>query len=182
MSRRRRLKAHLLLYPTWAWNALNAFVLKRRNWWDWVDDRILLGARPSRGMAHELSRLGITGVVNTCEEYKGPVQAYQQLQIEQFWMPTIDFTHPKIEDVRNAVAFMDQLLQNQGKVYVHCKAGRGRSATVVLCWLMKHKGMTPETGQALLLEKRKHVNAQLTERPVVQQFYREDCLGNGTAN
>ncbi|GMH04000.1 hypothetical protein Nepgr_005839 [Nepenthes gracilis] len=27
--------------------------------------------------------------------------------------------------------------------YVHCKAGRGRSTTVVLCYLVEHKHMTP---------------------------------------
>lgn len=28
-------------------------------------------------------------------------------------------------------------------VYVHCKAGRGRSTSLVLCYLIKHRGMAP---------------------------------------
>lgn len=32
-----------------------------------------------------------------------------------------------------------------GSTYVHCKAGRGRSTTIVLCFLIKYRNMTPET-------------------------------------
>jgi atypical dual specificity phosphatase len=31
-----------------------------------------------------------------------------------------------------------------GSTYVHCKAGRGRSTTIVLCFLIKYRNMTPE--------------------------------------
>lgn len=117
--------------------------------------------------------LGVKAVVNTCEEYGGPVAQYQQHGIEQFRMPTVDFTHPSLEDVTNAVEFVEENVLNNKVVYIHCKAGRARSATVAMCWLMKAKGVSMQEAQKLLLEKRPHVNKRLCERPVIQEFAKQ---------
>ena len=42
---------------------------------------------------------------------------------------------------------MNEQIAAGGKVYVHCKAGRARSATVAMCWLMKAKNMSAEEAQ-----------------------------------
>ena len=53
---------------------------------------------------------------------------------------------------------------------MHCKAGRGRSATVAICWLMAAHEMTIEQAQERLQERRPHVLRGLSQRTVVQQF------------
>ena len=108
--------------------------------------------------------------MNTCEEYGGPTTEYEKHGIEQFYMPTIDFTHPAYDDVCRAIEFIEAKVQDKKTVYIHCKAGRGRSATVAICWLMKHFGLTADEAQFVMLEKRPHVNPKLTERPVVQKY------------
>jgi atypical dual specificity phosphatase len=113
---------------------------------------------------------GVQAVVNTCEEYAGPVDEYLQHGIEQLHIPTTDFTHPRIEDVERAVEFIQEHVQRGQTVYIHCKAGRARSATVAMCWLIKYRGLTPAQAQQQLLRCRPHVNPSLTERPVVQAF------------
>ncbi len=166
----RRVLARGLFVPTYLWNRFNTDVAKRRNWWDRVDENVIVGALPHR---HDVSRWAgenVTGVVNTCEEYGGPVQAYERAGIEQFRMPTIDFTHPHIDDVEAAVKFIADHAQSGGSVYVHCKAGRARSATVACCWLIEARGMSATEAQATLLQHRSHVNPRLPERPVVQEF------------
>lgn len=152
--------------------------LKTRNWWDEVDPRVVLGAFPFSVDASRLAKIGIKGVVNTCEEYAGPVGEYQKYGIEQFRMPTIDFTHPKIDDVIAAVDFMDATIAKGAssdephRVYVHCKAGRARSATVVICWLMKTRQISKEDAQQVINRARPHVNQRLCSRPVVIEFER----------
>ena len=107
---------------------------------------------------------------NTCEEYEGPQSEYDRLGIEQLRIPTTDFTHPKLEDVQRAVEFVQSHAEQEHTVYIHCKAGRARSATVAICWLMKYRGMQLDEAQAALLNARAHVNSRLTERPVVKAF------------
>lgn len=160
----------LIFYPTLAWNWLLGRCLRIRNWWDVIDNDIVLGALPFQGDVPKLSELGVKAVVNTCEEYAGPLNAYKRFGIEQFHMPTTDFTHPKFDDVCRAVEFIDQQVSQGHKVYVHCKAGRARSATVVMCWLIKSLQLPASEIQLLLLKKRPHVNPRLDQRGVVLEF------------
>lgn len=169
-----RVYAGAVFYPTWAWNLLLGRVLKLRNWWDFIDDQVILGARPLDRDVVTLRELGVRAVVNTCEEYAGPQDLYAANEIEQLYIPTTDFTHPKLKDVEKAVAFVQAHAERGHVAYIHCKAGRARSATIAMCWLMAHRGMTADEAQRHLLSKRPHVNPRLTERPVVSEFQREN--------
>ncbi|MEM9587622.1 MAG: dual specificity protein phosphatase family protein [Planctomycetota bacterium] len=153
------------------WNYLLGRILKVRNWWDAVDDRVLVGARPFPSDVQSLHDAGVRAVVNTCEEYAGPIKEYGRIGLEQLHIPTTDFTHPSLVDVQRAVEFVQRFAEAGDKVYIHCKAGRARSATVAICWLMKYRGLTPQQAQQQLLTARPHINPRLTERPVVRQFY-----------
>lgn len=173
----KRLLARIALIPTLCWNVLLGRILRIRNWWDRIDEHLILGARPFPSDVEALAAAGVKGVVNTCEEYAGPLAAYQKVGIEQLHIPTVDFTPPSYTDILAAIVFIDRVTSADASVYIHCKAGRARSATIALCWLLHAKNMTPEQAQNLLLTKRPHVSKHLVERAVVQQFWRS--LGKG---
>lgn len=165
-----RLYARTVFWPTLAWNYLLARVLGRRHWWDRIDEHVIVGAYPFAGDVASLRGEGVRAVVNTCEEYLGPQREYDQHGIEQLHIPTTDFTHPRLKDVEAAVEFIQKYKLQNDSVYVHCKAGRARSATVAMCWLMKYRGMSMDEAQQHLLAARPHINPRLASRPVVQQF------------
>jgi len=162
--------ATAVFYPTLFWNCLLGRWLKIRNWWDKIDPLVLLGGYPFASDAQRLYDAGVRAVVNTCQEYCGPVSEYKRLGIDQFHMPTTDFTHPQLDDVQAAVEFVEKHVRRGEAVYIHCKAGRARSATVALCWLIKYRGLSPADAQKHLLTARAHVNPTVDQRPVVQQF------------
>lgn len=171
MSRwRDRLYAQLVFWPTWGWNITLGRILKTRDWWNEIDPGVLLGARPFQRDVPILKQLGVGAIVNTCEEFPGFPEDYRRWGIEQLYIPTVDFTHPSRQSIDEAITFIDAERAQGKKVYIHCKAGRGRSATIAICWLMHTRGMSLEQAQQHLLQCRPHVNARLTERPVVQQY------------
>jgi atypical dual specificity phosphatase len=171
-----------LFYPTLGWNMLLGRTLQVRRWWDEIDRHVLMGAFPFARDVPRLAAAGVRGVVNTCREYAGPLAAYQAAGIRQLHIPTIDFHPPLLNDILQAVEFIDDHVARGEGVYVHCKAGRGRSATVVLCWLIKAKGMTPEEAQSHLLARRPHVHRRLHLRQVVREFCdRRHGVAAGTA-
>lgn len=178
----RRLYAKLVFYPTFAWNFLLGRILRVRRWWDRVDPLVIVGARPlARDIAELYTAEGVRAVVNTCEEYNGPVAEYQKHGIEQLHIPTTDFTHPSLADVELAVEFVEKHVTAGDSVYIHCKAGRARSATVAICWLIKYRELSPAEAQARLLEARPHINPRLTERPVVIKFAEDIKLAEDLA-
>ena len=167
----KRWRARSLYWPTLAYNYLLGRIFKVRRWWDLIDKQVILGARPFRRDAQRLRDLGVTGVVNMCEEYFGPMREYERLGIEQLHLPTIDFTHPLEEHVEAGAAFIDRHVGKGGVVYVHCKAGRARSATIVLWWLVRYRNMTPAAAQQHLIKYREHINPRVYLRPVIQTLY-----------
>jgi atypical dual specificity phosphatase len=78
----------------------------------------------------------VRGVVNLCEEYSGPIRQYEKLGISHLRLPTVDHFESSVEDLERAVTFIRKHKDDGSKVYVHCRAGHGRSAAVVFAWLM----------------------------------------------
>lgn len=168
----RRWIARLVFVPTLGWNLLLGRVLHLRHWWDQIDAGVYLGALPLARDVPRWQALGVGAVVNMCAEYAGPEAAYRRAGIEQLRLPTIDFTPPSLDQVQRGVAFIDAQLARGRGVYVHCKAGRARSGTVVLCWLIAARGMSPAAAQARILARRPHANPHLADRDVVRGFCR----------
>jgi hypothetical protein len=69
-------------------------------------------------------------------------------------LPTVDFNAPSLSDIRNGVEWMKDHTAAGHSVYVHCNAGRGRSAVIVICYLMATTGCTSAEAYALLSAKR----------------------------
>ena len=162
--------ARILFYPTLVFSMFLSRVIGIRNWWDQVDEYVILGALPTQSDIPKLKNMGIKAVLNVCEEHAGHKEAYFAAGIEQLRLPTIDYTTPSLKTVQRGVEFIDSYVAQGHKVYVHCKAGRGRSATIVLCWLIKSKHFSPPSAMEFLLRKRPHVNNQICRRKVVKEF------------
>jgi len=164
------LLGRFLFFPTLVWNALLHQLIPNRRWWDSIDDHVVLGALPFRSHVAQLQSIGVTAVVNLCEEWKGPIGAYEQAGIEQLRLPTVDYCSPNLADVQRGIEFIDAQAASGGGVYVHCKAGRGRSATLVLCWLIASKRLSVDAADQLLFERRPHISKHLKQRSVVKQI------------
>lgn len=62
---------------------------------------------------------------------------WKKAGVEFLQLSTTDiFEAPCQEKLKNGVEFIAKIKQDGGSVYVHCKAGRTRSATLVGCYLM----------------------------------------------
>ena len=108
------------------------------NYWTTVDDTLYLGCAPMGILGHpsQLHKLGVRGVINMCYEYDGPKNYYSDLGIKQLHLPTVDHFEPSVSQISQAVQFIQEHKNRGEKVYVHCKAGHGRAASVAMCWMM----------------------------------------------
>ena len=113
------------------------------------------------------------GVVSMQDEYAGPVEAYESLDMSYLRIPVVDHEEPTLSELKEAIIFLnDHEVHQLGKVYVHCKGGHGRAAAVAFCWLMYKHNLEPEAAQKRLLECR-NVRKHLYKQKNVLRFYNQ---------
>ena len=108
----------------------------------------------------------IKGVVSMNESYELKLfsnmsEEWAALGVPNFLqLATTDiFEAPSVEKLANGVKFINGVLEQNpdSSVYVHCKAGRTRSATLVGCYLMAKNDISPEEAVDIMKQKRPHV-------------------------
>jgi atypical dual specificity phosphatase len=67
------------------------------------------------------------------------------------------FGVPTKAQLERGLAFIAGIEQENGSVYVHCKAGRVRSATLVGYYLMSKYNLTPEAAADMIRRKRSQI-------------------------
>uniref|UniRef100_A0A4W3GH60 Tyrosine specific protein phosphatases domain-containing protein n=1 Tax=Callorhinchus milii TaxID=7868 RepID=A0A4W3GH60_CALMI len=78
-------------------------------------------------------------------------QEWHGLGVEQLRLSTIDITGvPTLENLKKGVHFLVKHRKNGNSVYVHCKAGRSRSATMVAAYLIQVCRIAPDLDNQLL--------------------------------
>ncbi|KAF4664744.1 Phosphatidylglycerophosphatase and protein-tyrosine phosphatase 1 [Perkinsus chesapeaki] len=167
-----KIASQLLFWPTFAWNYLLYIRRSDDGWYSTIVEletggRLLLGPAPVfKSMRDTLTKTeGVTVFVSTLH------RDFTDSSVESHTFPMVDFVSPDLHTVEEAVEYVDERLAAGKTVYVHCKAGKGRSGTIVICWLMKHFGMSPEEAQEYLTKARPQVLKILSKREVVQEYY-----------
>ncbi|KAI4311645.1 hypothetical protein MLD38_036524 [Melastoma candidum] len=166
--------ARFLFYPTLLYNVVRNRVQPEFRWWDRVDQFILLGAVPFPADVPCLKELGVKGVITLNEPYETlvPTALYKAYDINHLVIPTRDYCFaPSLHDISLAVDFIHENVSCGQSTYVHCKAGRGRSTTIVICYLVQHKEMTPHEAYDYLKSIRPRVLLASAQWQAVQQFY-----------
>jgi protein-tyrosine phosphatase len=69
------------------------------------------------------------------------------------WLPVKDHTAPSQKQLILGVNFIENLIKNKIKVYVHCQRGHGRAPTLVAAYLIS-KGKTVEQAVESIKKKR----------------------------
>ena len=90
-----------------------------------------------------LQNVGATHILNCAEEVSAHPSKYHFVPIGIHHIHLEDDETPEAaKQIQDAVAVLEGW-QSQGyTVVVHCRAGISRSATVVLAWLIQHRGMS----------------------------------------
>jgi len=104
-----------------------------------VDDRLLRGDAPSDEGYADLAAQGVTTVVDLRAErdISVPEQRLETLGIGRVHLPVRDGQVPSQDQVRR---FIEVVRGSEGRVFVHCGAGVGRTGTMAGAWLVENNG------------------------------------------
>jgi atypical dual specificity phosphatase len=103
---------------------------------------------------------GVGLFINLCREWHHHEELYARLGAESLWLPTIDFEAPSLEYTLRGVGAICDATARGTKVYVHCKAGRGRSVCVVLAYLIMQKNLSAKGADELIRSSRPHISVK----------------------
>ena len=105
----------------------------------------------------------VKGIVNITEPYEtrclcNTSEDWEKYDVDQIHISVPDLTaSPSIKQMLSAIQLIKQFENNTGRVYVHCKAGRSRSATIVAAYLMATKAFNPEKDVEEIKKHRSHI-------------------------
>jgi hypothetical protein len=163
------------------WPTIPITISRRIGKWSTVvDNAVVMGGAPFGwcGYPERLSRqFNVRGVINMCDEYRGPISSYKRLGIEHLRLPTVDHFEPSVEDLKKAVSFIQRHEHQGGRVYVHCRAGHGRSAAAVYAWLLYKEPLADPVDLNEKLCAMRDVRKSLWKQPNINVF--REWLQNG---
>lgn len=126
-------------------------------------------------------------------------EQWRNLGVKFLQLPTIDiFQSPDQTKLKTGVGFINSFLPSEkkmasvpanhalndthetGTVYVHCKAGRTRSATLVGCYLMMKNGWSPEQAVEHMRNCRSHILIHSAQWKALREFHRDNIEGAKT--
>lgn len=154
------LKYELTFFPYFTFKQLMGF-----QWWTELEENLYIGALPLQNHTHDLIEdLNIKAVVSLVEPYEvrrrppfsDPItpQDWQKLNVEQILLEVAD-THPvSLPDIKRAIEFIHEKLTRNEAIYLHCKGGMARSATIAICYYMKYHNLSEKDAIEFVTKKR----------------------------
>jgi len=124
----------------------------------WIDDDLAMAAMPAEGQIADLAQT-FKAVVTLIEDWQFGYdpQLWHTFGTEMLNLPIPDFGTPRLEELSEAVDWINREIAAGKKVLVHCLVGRGRSGTVAAAYLIS-KGFDADDA---IQQVRRHVHGAI---------------------
>lgn len=116
-------------------------------WWNNIDDNVILGGIPLHNSGHMETLIdeGVSAVLSLVEDFEMKSTIYFHPVTKNDWekngirflqIQVADSYGLQLNEIHQCMDFILDNIKNHRKIYIHCKAGKGRSASVVLCYML----------------------------------------------
>jgi len=86
------------------------------------------------------------------------------------WLPVKDHYAPTKKQFRAGIAFLDKLIDQGEKIYIHCEHGHGRAPTFVAAYFI-YKGMEVDGAIRYIKKKRPSIHINKRQREALKKFH-----------
>ena len=112
---------------------------------------------------------GIKSIV-TVREVPLPSEWFDGTDIDYLHLRTEDFGAPTLEEMEEAVNFIDKEIQRGRPVLVHCAAGKGRTGAVLAAYMMKKQNLTAKQAIERMRIKRPGSVQSITQETALSPY------------
>lgn len=158
-----------------------------------VGTRIILGQLPDDDILGEIrKRFHLVAVLSVCESFELSPALHTILSAR-----ASGSTHMVIEEEDLGAVSVSNLLKaaefmhrsspkdEHGVVYVHCKAGRGRSTVCIMAYLMVYNGVDMYAAWRRIFSSRPHISVDFPKvfalHELLLEIRAQHCINNGTS-
>ena len=136
-----------------------------------IPDLLAAMGRPRRTLQalEYFKSVGIGAIVSLTEEPLGQ-SLISEFGFEYHHIPIADFSAPDFEQVDQFVEVVKKALRERQKVLVHCLAGRGRTGTMLACYLVS-EGRSPRQAVEQIRRLRPGSVETPDQEDAVQEYY-----------
>jgi hypothetical protein len=152
--------------------------LTRHRWFDQITPQLWLGGAPTYDRDYQfILDQKIDAVLNIRLERGDDTGFYDRHGIRhaRFYVP--DMNVPDEDTITQAVDWITQQVNDGRIVLVHCAKGRGRSATVLVAYLMREQDMTLQAAIDLLTSRRPLVKLEGRHRRPLTRWLESQSQG-----
>ncbi|MCB1082187.1 MAG: dual specificity protein phosphatase family protein [Chlamydiia bacterium] len=138
----------------------------------------------NQGHFEELQRLGMTHVISVLEDFEMEVGYFNTPVSHANWnqkgitttqISAPDFYGLSAENIRLGVNDLRLALSRGEVVYIHCKAGRGRSASIVVAYLMEDHGYSLEQAISFVKQYRPDINLNEEQQQAIKNYFSDEA-------
>lgn len=152
---------------------------RKTEWWHTMDEKVILGGIPLHEYQDQTMLIDVHHVKSvlslnedfefTPSSFSTPVtgQEWQDKNIIFLQIPIPDGKTPSFQGLEMASNF---IVTAPGPVYVHCKAGVGRSVMAVMAYFIDHKGFTARQCKEWIKARREHINLSPLQWEVIKNY------------
>lgn len=120
-----------------------------------ISPQIYIGSQHSSAGKRILTKMGITSIINMRSEHDD--SQHDLVFGDYYYLPTMEFSAPSIEQIQNAIGFMQRVIEKSGKIYIHCSEGISRAPTLAAAYFIQ-QGMTVSDAVATIKKSRPFIN------------------------
>lgn len=177
-------------FPTILYNIV-ADTITSRSWYNRIDNHIVLGALPFRNILENLAPTEkIKGIISMNEDFElnprwyPTEEEYKKLGIDFLRLPVDDYVGtPTPDQILTGLQFIDRVIKkdNDASVYIHCKAGRSRSAFIAAAYLVAKQQKKVDEAIDFLKVKRPQVWIGQKQTKSLEDYFQESLAKDAKA-
>ena len=141
-----------------------------------VTDTLFVGPQFRRNGKTALMRAGITHIVNMRSEFddaKHGLTIGNGCSGRYCYLPTVDDEPISDAHITRGIGFIDNAVEEDGKVYIHCSAGVGRAPSMAAAYLIS-KGLRAEDALAKIRRVRPFIRPTPSQILALTEFEKSE--------